>query len=311
MNMNASLVLSAGLIGVTAATPIAASQTTTKELDALTFRFEAKAGAEYASNVAVTDLDANAGQGDWAGTLNLLAEATWRPADRLTLRLGYDGSETKRQELDAFDLGIHRGYGEAAYDFDAATFGVLGNLAEAYLAGEGYLTYTQIAPYISKQFGDRLFLRASYAASEKMFEDRPRRDATSDSVQLDAYVFLDGARRYVSLGLRGTEEDARTAELDYSAALVRGRFVQRVGILGQEVTVRAGAEYEDREYDKPTPSIGAPRSDQRAVVDALVEVPFGDTVFSELSYRYGDYASNLSSADYDEHVAAIRLGVRY
>ena len=59
------------------------------------------------------------------------------------------------------------------------------------------------------------------------------------------------------------------------------------------------------------PSGGATREDKRTVLDVQLDIPLGDTFFSEVSYKYGNYASNQSNADYDEHVAAIKFGVKY
>jgi hypothetical protein len=276
-----------------------------------TFRFEGRAGAEYNSNVAVMDLDTNTGQGDWAATINLLAEATLMPASRLTLRGGYDFSQSLYQEFDAFDLGVHRGHAEIAYDFDGWNAGVLGNLAQANLAGDEYLTYAQVSPYLSRQFGETLLLRGAYAGTEKEFNGRPERDATSDAVSVDAYVFLDGAKRYLVAGGKAMEEDAVDPALDFSGATGKLRLVQRIDALGREMTLRAGAEYEQRNYDDPTPSIGAPREDRRTTLDLSLESPLGERVSAEASYRFGGYNSNLPSADYDEHVGAIRIGLRY
>jgi hypothetical protein len=275
------------------------------------FRFEGKAGAEYNSNVALAELDANTGQGDWAATLNILAEATLTPVDKLTLRGGYDFSQSLYQEFDQFNLGIHRGYAELAYDFDVVTVGVLGNLAEASLDGENYLTYRQVSPYLSKQFGATLFLRGAYTATEKEFDGRPERDATAEGISSDVYVFLDGRRRYVALGGKASQEDAEAAELDFNAAAGKIRLVQRFDALGREMTFRAGAEYEHRDYDNPTPSIGAARQDKRTLLDLSIEAPLGKAFFAEASYRFGDYSSNLESANFDEHVGAIKAGVRY
>lgn len=276
-----------------------------------TFRFEGKVGAEYNSNVAVSELDTSTGEGDWAATINALAEVTVIPVEKLTLRAGYDFSQTLHDEFDAFDLAIHRGYAEAAYDFDFVSVGVLGNLAQANLDGDEYLTLTQVQPYISKQFGNSLFLRAAYSATEKEFEGRPQRDATADAVQVDGYFFLDGVQRYVVLGGRAAEEDANAAEFDYKAWMGRARFIQRFDAFDQNLTFRAGVEYEDRDYDNVTPLIGVPRSDKRTTADVQVDIPLGETFFSEISYRYGKYESNLASADYDEHVGAVKLGVKY
>lgn len=285
-------------------------QTVTSRGD-LDFRIEGKAGAEYNSNVAVLDLDTNTGEGDWAATISGLVEVGGSPVDGLTLRGGYEFTQTLHDAFEAFDLTLHRGYAEAAYDFEFATFGVLGNLAHASLGGNEYLTFTQVSPYISRQFDDALFLRVSYAATDKSFEGRPERDAVSDTIAADAYFFLDGTQRYIIVGGKVTEEDAASDELDFSGGSARVRLVQRFGAFDREMTFRAGVDYEQRDYDDPTPLIGAPREDRRTGVDISLESPITDNIFVEGSYRFGGYESNLAAADYQEHVTSLKLGVKY
>lgn len=275
------------------------------------FRFEGKAGAEYNSNVAVQELDANTGQGDWAATFNVLGEVSGSPVDRLKLTAGYEFSQSLHDEFDAFDIALHRGYAEVSYDFSAVTVGVLGNLAQANLAGDKYLTFTQVSPYLAKQFGDQLYVRLSYAATDKSFEGRPTRDATSNAVSGDAYFFLNGASQYIAIGGKALEEDATDNSLDYSAGSGRARYVQRFPAFDRDMTFRAGVDYEQRDYDAPTASIGAPRSDKRTGADVSLEAPITDNIFLEGSYRYGDYKSNLASADYSEQVTSLKLGVKY
>jgi len=275
------------------------------------FVFEGKVGAEYNSNIAVLDLDTNTGQGDWAVTINGLAEVSGKPVDSLTLRAGYEFSQSLHDEFDEFDLTLHRGYAEAGYDFGFATLGVLGNVAQASLDGDEYLTFTQISPYVSRQFGNALLLRLSYAATDKSFEGRPERDATSDTIAGDAYFFLDGTKRYIAVSGKAIEEDAVSDELDFTGGSARVRLVQRFDAFDREVTLRAGAEYEQRDYDAPTVPIGAPRQDKRTGLDVSLEAPITDNLFIEGSYRYGDYRSNLSAADYNEHVTSVKLGVKY
>ena len=272
---------------------------------------EGKAGVEYNSNVAVLDLDTNTGEGDWAATFNGLLEISGNPVDKLVLRGGYEFSQTLHDEFDAFDLTLHRGYAEAGYDFGFVTFGVLGNLAQANLDGDEYLTFTQVSPYLSHQFGDMLFVRVSYAATDKSFEGRPQRDATSDTIAADAYFFLDGTKRYIVIAGKSIGEDATSDEFDFSGGSARIRFVQRFDALDREVTLRAGVEYEQRDYDATTLGIGAPREDKRTGVEFSLEAPVSDNIFLEGSYRYGGYQSNLTTADYDEHVTSLKLGVKY
>lgn len=276
-----------------------------------TLTFEGKIGTEYNSNVAVQELDANTGQGDWAATLNARGEISGSPVEKLTLRGGYEFSQSLHDEFDAFDIALHRGYGEASYDFSGVTAGVITNLAQANLAGDKYLTFTQVSPYLSHQFNDTLFLRVAYAATDKSFEGRSEREATSNAVSADAYFFLNGTTQYIAVSGKALEEDANDNTLDYGAGSARVRYVQRFAAFDRDLTFRAGVEYEKRDYDASTPSIGAPRSDKRAGVDLSLEAPITENIFVEGAYRYGDYQSNLASADYNEQVTSVKLGVKY
>lgn len=302
-----------GLIGLGAVAMAAPAhaQTAPAAEPRTSFKFEGSVGAEYNSNVNVADLDTNTGQGDWAATINLNAEGTFKPVTKATLRAGYDFSQSLYQDFTQFNLTIHRGYAEAAYDFDFLTVGVLGNLALAQLDGDDYLTYSQVSPYVSKMFGDKLFLRGSYAYTDKSFDGRPTRDATSNTFALDSYFFLDGVKRFAVLGVRHADEDAVAAELDYSAWGGKARLTQRFEGAGREFTLRGGVDYEDRDYDTATPSISAPRNDKRTTLDLSLEAPIGKRFFGEISYRHGEYKSNFAPADYSEDVGAIKIGVRY
>src|SRR5215510_10337698 len=86
--------LALGLAGAGVFSMVAAPAMAQQSDNGLTFKFEGRAGAEYSSNVAVQDLDQNTGSGDWAGVINLLAEAQLIPVDKLTLRAGYDFTQT-------------------------------------------------------------------------------------------------------------------------------------------------------------------------------------------------------------------------
>lgn len=273
--------------------------------------FEGKIGAEYNSNVAVRDLDTSTGQGDWAATINGVVEVSGKPSDKLTLRGGYEFSQTLHNEFTAFDLTLHRGYAEAAYDFDLFTAGMLGNLAQAKLDGDEYLTFGQISPYVSRQFGDKLFVRLAYAKTDESFNGRPQRDADADTVSGDAYIFLDGTKRYIVIGGKALQEDANDDSFSFDGGSGRLRYVQRFDAMDREMTLRAGVEYEKRDYKAPVAPINMPREDKRTSVDVSLEAPIDDHFFVEASYRHGGYQSNLATADYDEHVGAVKLGVKY
>ena len=41
------------------------------------------------------------------------------------------------------------------------------------------------------------------------------------------------------------------------------------------------------------------------------ELPLTDTIFVSPEYEYGDFSSNLPSADYSQNVFSLRLGTRF
>jgi hypothetical protein len=304
----------AGGLGAGAIIFLAASaqaQDTGQQTGATAFRFEGRLGAEYSSNVAVPELDVSTGQGDWAAAISGLIEASATPAGGLKLGAGYEFSQTLHDQFDAFDLTLHRAFAEAAYDFEVVTAGVLASFAQASLDGEDYLTLSQVSPYLSKSFGAAAFVRLAYVATDKSFEGRPERDATSAAVSADAQFLVGRAGDYVAINGRAVEEDASLAVFDFSGGSVRVGYVRRFPALDREMTLRAGVEYEQRDYDAPHPLISAPRRDTRTGVDASLEAPITKNVFVEGSYRFANSKSNLATADYDEHLSSLKLGVRY
>ena len=68
--------------------------------------------------------------------------------------------------------------------------------------------------------------------------------------------------------------------------------------------------YEQRDYSAATPAIGENRDDDRNRFQAELELPLGDRLFTVLEYEYGGFSSNLESADYDQHVAGLRVGLK-
>ena len=272
---------------------------------------EAGAGVTGDSNVGVPDLDQNTGQGDIGLTLRTKAQLDIRPSDKLVLRGGYEFNQTSYQDFDAFDLQTHRGFAEAEYDADLFKVGVLANFVHARLDDEGYLDYTQISPNLSRLFGDRFYLRAAYVHTEKDFKTSDGRDATGDAGRVDAFIFLDGTRQYLTIGGEFGEEDADADQFDFSAGSAKAGYIQRFDVLGRAAKLRFGAEYEQRDYDSVTPLIEARREDRIASADSDLEIELYGPLAMDFGYEYRDHQSNLESADYDEHVGSVALKVSF
>ncbi len=279
--------------------------------DGARFTFEGSAGIAGDTNVGIPDLDQNTDQGDVALLLRGKAQADFTPAEKLLLRGGYEFSQTSYQDFGAFDLQTHRGFAEAEYDFTVVKAGVLANYVHARLDDQGYLDYTQISPNISRLFGKSLFLRAAYVHTTKDFKTGDGRDADGNAGRVDAFIFMDGTRRYVSLGAEVGEEDAESDAFDLTSASAKARYIQRIALLGRDVKMRVGAEFEQRDYDDITSAVSEAREDEIVSAEGDLEIPLYGPLSVVGGYEYRDRRSNLESADYDEHVGSVEVKVAF
>lgn len=272
---------------------------------------EASAGVLVDSNVNVSDLDQNTGEGDAAAILGAKLNMEARPGESFLVRTGYEFSQTLYQDFSDFDLQTHRFSGELERDIRSFKIGALYNFVHARLDDDPYLNYQQISPYISRLFGAKLFLRGAYAYTDKNFKTDDRRDSTGHSGQIDAFVFLDGLKRYLILGGKVGGENARDDEFDLDMAGVKARYVQRVNLFSREAKLRAGADFEHRDFTNVTASIGEERKDDIFSASARIELSIAGPAAIHLGYDYRDRDSNLPSADFTEHVGEMKLSLSF
>lgn len=274
------------------------------------FSLELSAGLEYDTNVSIPEIDAATAKGDYAALLD--ADLGYRRAlgTDSKLQLGYSLSQSLHEEFSEFDIQNHMVSGDLSHDFGRWDAGVTGRWFEVRLDNEAYLAMGQFSPWASRFFGKSLFVRADWTVTEKDFEDIPARDALQHAVGADAYWFVKGARRFFVAGYHYRDEDAEAAEFDYRSHNLKLRLTQRLTLCDRELKARIGWLYEDRDYRGVTPLIGEKRKDERSRLQADVEMPLGKDAFAVLEYEYGDYVSDLDSADYGQHVVSLKLGYR-
>lgn len=277
------------------------------------FTAELSAGVLADSDVGIADLDQTARDGDLASLLGIRLDAEVKPASGLTLRAGYELSDTRYQSFDAFNLQTHRLSGEGEYAFGNTRAGLLYNYVDARLAGERYLTFRQASPYVTHMFGDGLLVRGAYARSDREFETETEtgRNSRSDEILVDAFILLDGTRRYGVLGAKAGETGADDTAFSYDNAGLKARYIQRADMLGRELTLRLGADFEQRDFSGITPELGSRRKDELRGAAASVAVPVRGPVSVDAGYEYRSRSSNLQAADYDEHLASVLLKVRF
>jgi hypothetical protein len=271
---------------------------------------ELRTGVEYDSNVAALEIDASSGQGDVAALLGAHLGLESDPGRRLKLNAAYDFSQSVHREFEAFDLRIHMGSAGLGYDFGPVTAGMTYQLAQAALGGEEYLVLKQASPYLSRLLGKRLYFRLGWIRSDKEFTTAPERNGIAQGPNLDTFVFLNGVKRYLTLGYERTDEDAADDTLDYSGVKIKGQITHRIRWSSREMTLRAGLRHESRSY-RQAGLLEPRREDARDRLDAEAEWPVWGHALLRARYEYASNRSNLASVNFDEHVASITLGLRH
>lgn len=275
------------------------------------FSAEFSAGVIADSDVGLADLDLATSEGDVASLLGLKLDAEVTPASRLTLRAGYELSDTRYQDFDAFNLQMHRLSGEGEYEFGNTRAGLLYNYVDARVAGDKYLTFQQASPYVTHMFGDQFLLRAAYARSDRDFEAETGRNSTSDEFQIDGFFLLDGARRYVVLGAKAGETEADDEAFSYDNAGLKARYQHRADAFGRELQFRLGAEFENRDFTGITEEIGARRKDELRSAAGGVIIPIAGPLSVDAGYEYRSRSSNLPAADYQAHIGTVQLKLNF
>lgn len=268
-------------------------------------------GAEYDSNVAILELDATSGEGDQAALIDLGIAYGRDLGENADVKIGYDFSQSLHDEFTDFDLRIHRGSVDAGYDLGFVETGVMGHYAHASLDGDEFLVLKQASPYLSRLFGEVLFLRGAYAHTDKEYQDSPGREADKRAYSADAFVFLNGLATYLVFGYDDIEEDAVAGQFDYAGRQFSTQLVQRIRAAKRPWEFKLRLQYEDRDYSEPTPSIGEERRDERYQVKTSLEIPLSERFTARTVYKYADNRSNLPAVDFDQHVASLMLGLEF
>jgi len=273
--------------------------------------FDAAAGIEFDDNITVQQVDVETGQDDFAAAVEAGADWEMDFGDSDTLDLGYSLNYTQQADLTGFDLftqGTRLGY---EHDFDGLKMGATHRFFYTRLGGNSFLKLNRIEPHISSFEIENLFLKATYIYQDKAFSNRLDRDAETHMGQADAFYFADGVDTFFSLAFRFESEDAVAPRFDFDAHILRGGLHTRLPFVGEEDRFKITVEYEGRDYDSITPSIGAVRDDDRLTFDVSWEVPLSGPFFARAEYRYREFDSNLASADYTENNAGLLLGVEF
>ena len=271
------------------------------------FSASAAVGIAYQSQVAVLELDQSAGTGDLARQLELGLSWQRRHSGGARLSASYELWDSQHFDLPEFDLRSHALSLDLGTRLGQAEVGLLLNRADAALNGERYLGFSQASPYVSHMLGERLALRLAYAWTDRDFSSDPARDARLQALAADAFVLLDGMQRYLVLGLRLEEENAREREYGFEGYRLSLHSVHHLAMGTRELRLRAGLRHEGRRFAKPLLPIDSRRRDERYRLETRLELPLHGPFIASARYEYGDNRSTLPAADFSEHLVAISL----
>ena len=282
---------------------------------------EASAGLQYDSKVIVEETDVASDDGareagsvllddrDGASIFDLRLDYEIDLDSDTSLELGYNFALAKYFEYTNFDRQIHNVTGILRHQFGAVNAGASYGLYHARLDGEGFLTLHRASPYVSFRPGSNTYLWLSYAYSDYDLIGRTARDADAHQLYADLYYFLDGTSRYFRIGYE--IRDAKDGQFSFDGNSLKAGFVTALPLGERESSLNIGYEFEHRNYEGITPSIGDRRDDSRHTLTGAFEFELSERWHALLAYRYRDSASNLAVADYEEQRIELRLGFTF
>jgi len=284
-------------------------------------------GFEHDSNVTVDELNTASDRSDGAWVFDAGLDGILKPADPVTITLGYSFSGRRYQSLEQFDQNIHLLSADISYDFDPVTIGTSYYYSKATLGPNGsdpLLDFRRASVYLGSMVGEDLYLRASLQDKRKDFEESNARDSDIRGVSLASYFFFNQASSHVLLGLDGSREDAKSEAFDNDLLRVRTALVHKFSLGGEDNRLRFGWRYEKRQYDEVDVSGSFPqfsnpltgvlterttseRADNAHILEASWRIGLSEVFSLEPSVSWGHYSSNEASADYQKAVAGVTL----
>lgn len=272
-----------------------------------TWRAEVGVGAEYDTNVSVDEVDLSSGQSDYARVLDLELGVRHKFNDETQASLTYDLSQSSYQEFSRVDRMTQIIGADVNTRLGKSNAGLSAYYIDSRLDNSPFLKFARISPSLSGFFSKRWFTRGAYVYSEREIDERPERDASTHTGELDFYYFHRGLRSYLNIGYRYRDEDTLAPELDFDAHSLKLRYIRRFEVLGDLAKAEIAVRYELRDYRSEEPTIEARRDDDRLRWKLDFEMPLSKRLTWQWYYSYGNYISNLPRADFTQTILGTRL----
>jgi len=266
------------------------------------------AGFEYNDNLTRPEKDIVSDDGDIAAVFEL--GGGYRFFDRPDFKLegNYDFYQSLYADRSDFDFQSHTFSLGASTERGSTDFGADIAYNNSNLDGDDFMELFMFVPRMGIQLSPTLYTDLSYMYQDKDFDTETRRDAHQHSIGVTQFLFFMDGKAHVSGGYRLAHEDARGPEFDYLANILK-LAVKAPGPL--ETSLTGSFEFNYRNYDHRTPSIGEEREDKIKTLKAGLTRKLTDPFEVRFDYQHTDNDSNLPQVDYAENIVTVGLNATF
>jgi tetratricopeptide (TPR) repeat protein len=275
------------------------------------FALSGRIGLMVEDNVTVPELDASSGEADVAGVFEVAGAFRILEAPSHELEVGYDFYQSVYADVTDANLQSHTFSIDGSRAVHGLDTGLSYRFTHASLGGDDFLDLHDLLPSVGYSVLSNWYVILGYNYQHKDFDVDNDRDADHHALALDNFWFLCDGKASLSLGYRLQKEDTDGPEFEYLGNLVKVRLNSAVAIGGFEFDTTAFFQYQSKEYDNVTASIGEKRADDLYTAGLGFGKSLNRIIRARLDYGYFNSDSNLPDSDYDEHTITLSLGFEY
>jgi Tfp pilus assembly protein PilF len=273
-------------------------------------------GIEVDDNVTTDEVDLVSAEEDWAYVIDFNAGYELYRAADTTVDIGYSFFQSFYHDQTEFDLQSHNVSATVDHTVGEWDLGLTTYYARTFLNDEDFLGIASAIPTLGRLINDSLYLTGNYTFDAKNFIDGDDRDAIKNGVGIDAFYFIWDGTAMLSAGYDIGLENARSEEFDLVEHKLDLGFRTDIpvpaGFLKDaNPQFKLGYRYTWKDYTGVTAAIGKERKDERDTITAGLSGDLGDYAFTTLDYKRIVARSNLQTADFNEDIFTLRVGVRY
>lgn len=274
------------------------------------FSAKARAGAEYQSNVNISELEQASGKADIATVIEAEINTGWQATAALRLDAGYSIQDKDYHQSNDFDTQLHLAFIDAGYQLEKTTVGTNLYYARANLDSQRFLTLQQASLYTMHSISDSWFVRPAITIADKQFSGFSERDAQTQSASINSFWFFAAGQRFVSLGLSYENEDSRDSQFSYQAPGLSFKVSNSYTLWQHPQQWQLGVKLTQRNYAEVTAQPEA-RKDVHTQLEARWQFDFTSYLALLAAVEHGDFSSSFDAADYQETRSGLSLQLSF